>query len=229
MKNLFGIEGPVMSFLGKVADLIILNLVYIVCCLPVFTIGAATTGLYYVTLKMSKDEEGYILKDFFRSFKQNFRQATVIWLILLSTGTIAVIEFLLVSRNVTGFNVMHIFVAFQFMLWTFVALYVFAVLSRFENTILATIKNAFLLSLANIPKTFLLLVFSCIPVLLVLLNLKLFPLLIFVGFSAVCYTNSYWLDKIFKKIQPDEESDSDQELSQLDIIEEDKDSKMKED
>lgn len=225
MKNFFGIEGPVMSFLGKLADLIILNIIYIICCLPIVTIGAATTGLYYVTLKMSKDEEGYILKDFFRSFKQNFRQATVIWLILLTTGTITAIEFLLVTRNTSGFSILLVFVCFQIMVWSFVALYVFAVLSRFENTILTTIKNSFLLSLANIPKTFILLVFSSVPVLLVLLNLKWFPLLLFVGFSAVCYSNCFWLDKIFKKIEPEEESDSEyEELSQLEIVEEEENS-----
>lgn len=63
-----------------------LNLLWVVCCLPVFTIGASTTALYYAALKMSKDEESYPAKMFFHAFKENFRQATVLWIIMLSIG-----------------------------------------------------------------------------------------------------------------------------------------------
>ena len=60
MSRAFNFEGPVFTFLSRLADLFWLNLLFIVCCIPVITIGAATTALYYVTLKMAKDEEGYI-------------------------------------------------------------------------------------------------------------------------------------------------------------------------
>ena len=69
--------------MGRVADLIILNLIFIVCCIPIVTIGPALTALYYMTLKMARNEETYIIRGFFKSFKENFRQAIVIWLIIL--------------------------------------------------------------------------------------------------------------------------------------------------
>jgi len=65
-----------------------LNLLWIICSLPVFTIGASTTALYTVTLKMADDNESEITKTFFRAFRDNFPQATRIWLILLVIGVV---------------------------------------------------------------------------------------------------------------------------------------------
>lgn len=72
--------------MGRAADLMILNIVFIICCLPIVTIGASLTALHYVTLKMVRNEESYIVKSFFKSFKQNFKQATIINLIMLLFG-----------------------------------------------------------------------------------------------------------------------------------------------
>ena len=83
MGELFNLDNPVWSFMGKVADLIILNILAVICSLPIFTIGASWTALYFVTIRMVRKEESYIVKDFFRSFKENFKQATTIWLIVL--------------------------------------------------------------------------------------------------------------------------------------------------
>ena len=83
MGRIFDMDSPVMRFLGRLADLMILNLVTLLCCLPVVTIGASLTAMHYVLLKMVRNEESYIVRSFFKSFKQNFKQATVIWLIIL--------------------------------------------------------------------------------------------------------------------------------------------------
>ena len=71
MGKVFNFEGPVFSFLSRLADLFWLNLLFVICSIPVITIGASSTALYYVTLKMAKDEEGYITRSFFKSFKEN--------------------------------------------------------------------------------------------------------------------------------------------------------------
>jgi len=84
MGKLFNLDSPVFSFLNKAADLIWLNILTFICCIPVVTIGASMTALNYVVLKMVRNEEGYITRSYFKSFKQNFKQATVIWLIVLA-------------------------------------------------------------------------------------------------------------------------------------------------
>ena len=88
LQGLFNYDNPVWRFIGKLGDLIILNVLWIVCSIPIFTIGASTTAVYYVTLKMVRDEEDSTIKSFFRSFKSNFKQATAIWLILLAAGAV---------------------------------------------------------------------------------------------------------------------------------------------
>ena len=71
MGRLFNLDNPVMNALNKLADLIILNFLTMICCIPIFTIGASATALHYVALKIVRDEETYIIKGFFKSFRQN--------------------------------------------------------------------------------------------------------------------------------------------------------------
>ena len=71
MKNLFNIENPVWVFMGKLVDILILSGLWLLCSLPVVTIGPSTAALYYVTLKLANNEEGYTVRSFFRAFKEN--------------------------------------------------------------------------------------------------------------------------------------------------------------
>ncbi len=205
MKDIFSLEGPLISFLNKATDLVVLNFLYIICSIPLITIGASTTALYYVTLRMSKNEEGYIIKDFFHSFKENFRQATIIWLILLCMGGIIGIEFFVInSMEGTLAFVVECIVFLGVLLFAFEMLYVFPVLARFENTVKRTMKNALFISILQIPKTLIMLVFSSIPIVLVLTSLRWLPLFAAFGFSVASYTNACWMDKIFKRFEPEE-------------------------
>ena len=77
MGRIFSLDSPLFSFLNKVADLILLNILTMICCLPIITIGASMTALHYVVLKMVRDEESYIVRSYFKSFRQNFKQATI--------------------------------------------------------------------------------------------------------------------------------------------------------
>ena len=88
MSNLFNLDGPVLQFINKIVYSVYLNILWFICCIPVVTIGASTTALFYVTLKMSKNEEGNLTKAFFHSFRENLKQATIIWLILLFLGIV---------------------------------------------------------------------------------------------------------------------------------------------
>jgi len=94
-----------MQGLGKVADLMILNILAMICCIPIFTTGAALTALHYMSLKIVRGEECYIVKGFFKSFKQNFKQATVIWLILLVAIFILVGDFYIMQNSGINFHV----------------------------------------------------------------------------------------------------------------------------
>ena len=81
--KIFDLDSPLMNVLNKMADLMWLNILTLICCIPIITAGAALTSMHYVALKIVRNEESYITRNFFKSFKTNFRQATVIWLLLL--------------------------------------------------------------------------------------------------------------------------------------------------
>ena len=82
MGRFFSMDNKFFTFMNKVADLCILNIICLVCCIPIVTAGASITAMYYVTLKMVRNEEAYIVRSFFKSFKDNFKQATIINLIM---------------------------------------------------------------------------------------------------------------------------------------------------
>ena len=79
MRSIFNLDSPIMSFLSRVGDLVWLNLLTLLCCIPVVTAGAAFTALHYVSIKMVRNEEGYLTRNYFKSFRQNFIQATLLW------------------------------------------------------------------------------------------------------------------------------------------------------
>ena len=85
LQGIFNYDNPVWRFIGKLGDLMILNILWVICSIPIFTMGASTTAVYYVTMKLVRGDDGYTLRNYFKSFKDNFKQATVICLLMLLT------------------------------------------------------------------------------------------------------------------------------------------------
>lgn len=205
MNKVFNYDGPIFTIMGRFADLVWLNVLWIICSIPIFTIGASTTALYYVTMKMVKDEDCYITKSFFKSFKLNFKQATGIWLIFMLIGGILAVDYGVVSgtfikiegmsENFRSFMVIFL-VAFTIIL-LFVFKYVFPVLAKFDNTVKNTIRNALLISIRHLPFTLLLFVISAVPIVLA----YFFPIMIMayllLVFSLEAFVSSYIYVKIF--------------------------------
>lgn len=155
--KLFSIDSPIMQFLSRLTDIIILNFLFLICSLPIITIGASTTALYSVTLKMVKNEESYILRSFFSAFKSNFKHSTVSWLLLLSAGIVVWLDYRILG--IDGGTLPRIFSYILVpvcMILVFTFLYIFPFIARFENTIRNSLKNAFLISIAQFHYTILL-------------------------------------------------------------------------
>ena len=142
--KLFNLDSPVMVFLSKVANLMILNVLTIICCIPIFTAGAAITALYYVTIKMARGDDPYIIKGYFKSFKENFKQATIIWLIMLVILAIIAVDWRVTLVMMTGNSakIMKTVLFIVSFLLLLTGLYIFPVLSRFDNTVKNTFRNA---------------------------------------------------------------------------------------
>lgn len=212
MKGLFNYDNPVMRFIGKFWDVLILNILWMICSIPIITIGASSTAVYYVTLKLARDDDGYTFRSFFHSFKENFRQATIIWLIFLAIGVVLfcdlwfVITVDIVPAGTPRMVASALFIG-MLIVWFVVLTYVFPVLARFYGTIKQTILNAFLLAFRYLLYT---IAMVAVDIGIVYLTFTSLPVLSMLGFGLIAFLNSYFLQQIFKKYIPKEEPESEE-------------------
>ena len=101
---MFKLDSPFMNFLSKVCDLLILNVVALICCIPIVTAGASITAVYYMCYKMLKNEEGYIFRGFLKAFKDNFIQSTAIWMIQLVIMIVLILDFRIIVYSGLNFS-----------------------------------------------------------------------------------------------------------------------------
>lgn len=202
MRDFFAPDGPAASFLGRVADLVILNLITLLCCVPVITAGASLTAMHYVCLKMVREEDAHYVRKFFSSFKRNFRQATLSWLIFLLIYAVTFVDVYLIRHNRSYFPgaLSYMIIAAAFLVFL-VMLYVFPLQSHFENTVGGTLRNAVILSVTNLPKTILMAVMYLVLPFLFLSVRALFPLIFMFGLSAPGYFSAFLYDPVFKKLE----------------------------
>ena len=195
-------DNVVMRALGKIGDMICLNVMWLICCIPLITIGASTTALYTVMLRMVKNEEGYIFRGFLKAFKSNFKQSTLIWLILLLLGIVWTVDFRVAGfmPGMAGIILSAIFLALGFILLS-VMIYIFPLTARYENGIKATFKNALILTVAKLPYTLLMVAIVVAAVFASLWSaftlLFSLPLWLIIGGALIAWVNSYILRRVF--------------------------------
>lgn len=208
MSKLFRMDSPLMRFLTKIADLMVLNILFCVTSIPLITIGASWTALYSVTLKMVRDEEGSVSRSYFRSFRQNFRQATLLWLGVLVVLALLVLDIRVLNGMAGGTapGLLRVGVEILAFLGIMVLQYLFPSLARFEASLADTLKNACMMALAHLPKTALMTAAVVGAVWITLINnttiaigLMVWPL---IGFSLMAFGNSGILRKIFDNYVP---------------------------
>jgi len=202
---MFKLESPFMNFLNKVADIMILGVVFMVACIPIFTAGAAFTAAYYMGFKMVKNEESYIIKGFFKAFKENFKQATIIWLfVLIFVGVLAADYQIILYSGIAFASWIRIAMVSVTIVMILGIVFVFPIQARFENTIKNTIKNAFLMALSHLPSAFLLIIIYAVPYLILYFVPQLFPAVFLLGFGCIFYFKSFVLLRVFRKYETPE-------------------------
>jgi len=209
-------DNVVARGLARFLDFIILNILFLICSLPIITIGASVTALYTVMLKIVRDEEGYIVKGFLQAFKDNFKTSTIAWLIILPINLVIYFNIYL-SGHLPMFS--NAFVVFFFILGLFSVcgcVYVFPLIARYENSLKTTFKNAFLLAIARLPYTILLVIIHLAPVIITALDLQTLILGMFVwfliGFSLVAWLSSIVLRRVFEIFEDKEDKEDKEEL-----------------
>ena len=199
---MFSPDSKFMEIIGRITDLILLNILFLITCLPVFTIGASVTALYTLCFRLMREEYSGIIKSYFKAFKDNFKQATVIWLLLLAAVTPALYYFslLLQMEGILRYS------GFVFVIIAILGLmtgsYVFPWISQFENTTVQSLKNALILSISRLPRTAAVLVINLMPAIVWFISADLFIQVSFLWvalyFAAAAYMNTGLLWHVFK-------------------------------
>ena len=154
----FVIDSPVMRFLARIGDLIILNLIFVVSCVPVVTIGTALSALYSVAMRIVRGEDPAVIREYVKAYKMNFKDATVVWLILAAVGGLLFLDFRLIGMfKGSLYTVLRLLLGVVLGIWLLIFQYVFAYIGRFKNSVFQSLKNALFLSAAHIPSTVMLL------------------------------------------------------------------------
>ena len=196
------IDSPFMTVLGKLADLMWLNILTMVFCIPIVTAGASLTAMHYVALKMVRNEECYITRGFWKAFKENFRQATVIWLILMVVVGVLAGDFYVIYKTETELNqVLKMGILLIGILVLYTGVMVFPVLAKFKNTIKGTIRNALFISVAQFPKTILMIVLHIVPFVILYLSPDIFPVFFMFWLTAPAFGGAWLYNGFFKKLE----------------------------
>ncbi len=224
MGKIFSIDSSFMRGLSRLADMMMLNLLVLLCCIPVFTAGAALSSMYYIELKWVRKEEGYLVKPFFQQFKANFIQATGEWLIMLLLTGVLVLDFVMFRYVPDTFPkaVKYLVVSVTVLIYLLLQ-WVFPLQSHFINKVKVTFKNSVLFAIANFPRTLgmgaIWLVFAALTVVSMLFIPRLFPIMLVFGFTAPGYVVCMLVSKPFNRFEPEkveitlEESEEEKEAA----------------
>lgn len=210
MNSLFNSDNYVFRFLGRITDCLILNLLFILCSIPIVTIGPAVCALYYCMMKIVRDRDSSITRMFFRSFRLNLRQGILMTLLFLAMALILVVDIRacdIFEFSASGFIQIMLYIL-SFILFA-IASYVFPLLAQFDNTVRNTFKNAFYMALTNCGYTMIIIVLNSIPLILFLFFPELFiltvPLWLSFGFAIIAIINAKMFVNIFNKYIPENE------------------------
>jgi len=213
MFSMFRIDGPVYGFLKRLTNIMTLSFYWLICCIPIFTIGPATAAMYYVSLKIARHEDPPITRSFFHSFKDNFKKCTLLTLLFIVIAVVLYLDYWILS-DMTGTmkSVMSVILVFFGFCFVLIATYTFPLLAQFENTIRQTLKNALLLAIRYLPRTILMIVYNLIPfaVFWFFPNVifQYLPLWLFVAPGLIAALCCHELRIIFKPmVEPDEEEE----------------------
>lgn len=204
--NFFVIDSPLMRFLGRVGDILILNLLFVATSLPLVTVGTALSALYTVTMKLVRKEEPSVIKAYFRAYKQNFKPATACWIFMAAVAALLYLDFhLLGVLDGTAYTAGRFILAVILGIWALIFAWLFPYVARFENTFLGSVKNALFLSVAHIPSTLVMLGISAGALVITLYTPRSFVIglvvWLFAGFATLAYAYSHLLCKIFAKYE----------------------------
>lgn len=210
MNSLFSPDNPIMQFLTRVGDLILLNFLTVFCSLPILTAGASLTAMHKVCQSMVYETDSGIVKSFFRAFRENFRQATVVWLGMLLVAAALICDVLLVMAYFGGSKLMYVLLGVLAVLVLGVCAWLLPLIARYSNSLRQHLTNAVSLAVVKLPKTLIMVFMNLAPVLVLLVSMQVFvQTLIFwvvIGFAFLCYLQESLLKSVYSQLEKGNQS-----------------------
>ena len=201
-------NSPVIKFFNKLADLILLNALFIISCLPVVTIGAAVTAMYYVNIVSIRSGDGYVFKRYVKSFKENLKQATILWFFTLGIVSVLAADIYFWLTVGTAFSkVMFIVSVTVAMSVGLVLLYLFPCLAKLKGSLTDIIKTAAAFAYGYLPQTLALLVITAGFTFANIKSPEMNLIMLFVGFATVTYIKSFFIYKVMMDHIPERYDD----------------------
>lgn len=199
LSRIFSMDNPLMKALSVAADLLLINLITAVLCIPVVTIGPAFIAMHDITIRIVRGEEGYIVRPYFQAFASNFKQGMLMSLVLVVAGGFLYLDYLAALAYIPELKVGIIAIGVIVLAISF---YAFALFARYENKFGATLKNAAALSVGYFPRTLFMVVCS-IGLWVVCIQFYRFgiPILLLFGLALPCYVNILMLNGVFRKLE----------------------------
>lgn len=213
MGELFNLDNKFFQGINKIVDCVCLSFLWLLLCIPVVTAGAATTALYYTVNKVIRNNRSYIWKEFWHAFRTNFKQSTLVWLILIFIYAIMGIDcyimFQYAKAGVSYGSVYIVFVVLMIIV-TMWANYLFPYMARFENTLKAVLKNCVIMALLNLGKSFVLLVLLLVALVVAYI---FFPAIMILPAVYMLLANLI-LEKVFVKYMTPEDIEAEKERNE---------------
>jgi len=201
MKNLFHLDAPIIQWVSKISWLLWFSCLWLICCLPIVTIGASTAALYRMAFRL-REEENYATKAFFLAFRDNWKHGTGLWLVILAAAVVLALGYyglLLVNSDLVRLILVAVFCG-AFLLWGFLLLYSFPLTCYFENTFRNTLVNSFAFSIKHLRQTVLCFALAVIPLVALILSPYWFLRLLYVWVVFYPGLAAYWITGILKPV-----------------------------
>ena len=202
--KLFDPNSAVSRFLNRIGDLMLLNLLCILCCLPFFTAGASITAMHYVTLRIHRGQDEGILHDFFHSFRQNLKQGILIHLLFtigaLVLGLDLYILWVLWQADIV-YKILFVILSILSLWFIGMWMFIYPLLAQFNNTIRGFLKSARFMTRKHLSYTCAIMLVTLAPWLVGLYVPYVLEWIIFfyllIGFAAMALFLSRYFAAIF--------------------------------
>lgn len=210
MKNLFSPEGTLFRIVERLTNLVVLNLLYLLFCIPIFTIGPATAALHYVTLKYAANEEDRVWAPFMHSFKQNFKQGIIVGFLTTVVGVFLAFDlywiYQMVNAGQAFDKVVLVLVSLACIIYLMMTAYIYPLLARYDNSLKQMFRTALILAIRHLPATICLAIISAAPIVLLMYTPTTFMLVLtfyfFIGYAAIALLHDKLIHRIFVQYTP---------------------------